>query len=66
MYTLQTTTLFLFGFLFNSCKGAGCGRILTDPYGIITSPNFPSNYKDNDKCIWLINATEGSRINVLT
>ncbi|XP_052251794.1 uncharacterized protein LOC127858626 isoform X2 [Dreissena polymorpha] len=64
MYTLQTTTLFFFGFLFNSCKGSVCGGVLTDPFGVITSPNFPSNYSNKVQCIWIINAPEGYQINV--
>ncbi|XP_052250988.1 deleted in malignant brain tumors 1 protein-like isoform X4 [Dreissena polymorpha] len=64
MYTLQTTTLFLFGFFLHSCKGAECGGVLTDPFGVITSPNFPSYYSSKTQCTWVIKAPEGSRINV--
>ncbi|KAH3692443.1 hypothetical protein DPMN_194284 [Dreissena polymorpha] len=41
-----------------------CGGVLTDPYGIITSPNYPQDYDHDDACAWVINAPEGSRINV--
>ncbi|XP_052232745.1 multiple epidermal growth factor-like domains protein 10 isoform X3 [Dreissena polymorpha] len=64
MYTLQTTTLFLFGFLIDSCKGAECGGVLTDPLGVITSPNLRSNYSNEVHCTWVINAPEGYQINV--
>ncbi|XP_052259361.1 deleted in malignant brain tumors 1 protein-like isoform X2 [Dreissena polymorpha] len=43
------------------CK---CGGVLTDPYGVITSPNFPSNYINNVHCNWFINAPDASRINL--
>ncbi|KAH3831668.1 hypothetical protein DPMN_104938 [Dreissena polymorpha] len=41
-----------------------CGGVLTDPYGAITSPNYPWKYSRKNNCTWLINAPEGSRINV--
>ncbi|KAH3830038.1 hypothetical protein DPMN_103275 [Dreissena polymorpha] len=41
-----------------------CGGVLTDPIGVITSPNFPYDYNNNERCTWVINAPEGSRINV--
>ncbi|KAH3840630.1 hypothetical protein DPMN_114083 [Dreissena polymorpha] len=47
------------------CIGAECGGDLTDPFGIITSPNFPSNYINGVRCTWVINAPESYRINSL-
>ncbi|XP_052245586.1 multiple epidermal growth factor-like domains protein 10 [Dreissena polymorpha] len=41
-----------------------CGGVLTDPFGVITSPNYPSNYNSNVQCTWVINASEGYQINV--
>ncbi|XP_052248294.1 multiple epidermal growth factor-like domains protein 10 isoform X5 [Dreissena polymorpha] len=41
-----------------------CGGVLTDPFGVITSPNYPSNYNRNVQCTWVINASEGYQINV--
>ncbi|KAH3856502.1 hypothetical protein DPMN_099092 [Dreissena polymorpha] len=41
-----------------------CGGVLTDPIGFITSPNFPSDYNNNERCTWVINAPEGSRIHL--
>ncbi|XP_052259358.1 deleted in malignant brain tumors 1 protein-like, partial [Dreissena polymorpha] len=41
-----------------------CGGVLTDPMGFITSPNFPNDYNNNERCTWVINAPEGSLINV--
>ncbi|KAH3817724.1 hypothetical protein DPMN_119279 [Dreissena polymorpha] len=63
MYTLHTTTLFLFGLFLKGCKGAECGGNLTEP-GIITSPNFPSNYTNDVQCTWDIRAPVGYLINV--
>ncbi|XP_053408750.1 cubilin-like isoform X2 [Mercenaria mercenaria] len=39
-----------------------CGGMLTDPTGIITSPNYPSDYDHNDACAWMITAPEGTQI----
>ncbi|KAH3817670.1 hypothetical protein DPMN_119225 [Dreissena polymorpha] len=41
-----------------------CGGVLTDSFGVITSPNFPSNYPNKVECTWVINAPEGYVINV--
>lgn len=41
---------------------SACGGILTDETGVITSPNFPSNYNHRDACVWKIVAPEGNQI----
>lgn len=41
-------------------QGTDCGGILTSSSGVITSPNFPAPYRDEDHCAWLIQAPEGS------
>ncbi|KAH3857059.1 hypothetical protein DPMN_099656 [Dreissena polymorpha] len=64
MYTLQTIALLTFGFYLNSCTCAECGGVLTDPFGVITSPYFPSHYSNDVECTWIINAPEGYQINV--
>ncbi|KAH3692190.1 hypothetical protein DPMN_191546 [Dreissena polymorpha] len=40
-----------------------CGGVLTDPFGVITSHNFPSYYNSKVHCTWVINAPEGCWIN---
>ncbi|WAR06690.1 CUBN-like protein, partial [Mya arenaria] len=39
-----------------------CGQALTDSTGIITSPNYPSNYPHQRDCTWTIAAPEGNQI----
>ncbi|XP_071826204.1 cubilin-like isoform X2 [Apostichopus japonicus] len=41
-------------------KGTDCGGIVTGTSGVITSPNFPAAYRDEDHCAWLIEAPEGA------
>jgi cubilin len=36
--------------------------MLTDPTGVISSPNYPSDYDHNDACAWIITAPEGTQI----
>ncbi|KAI8485025.1 hypothetical protein Bbelb_372710 [Branchiostoma belcheri] len=44
-------------------NAAGCGGNLTAPTGgPVTSPNYPSNYGNNENCEWLITVPEGSII----
>ncbi len=42
---------------------SGCVGALTDPMGVIESPNFPNNYPPNQQCSWVINGILGGRIN---
>ena len=37
----------------------GCDATLTDPTGVIESPNFPELYPDDRSCTWLIDVGEG-------
>ncbi|XP_071156308.1 cubilin-like isoform X2 [Mytilus edulis] len=39
-----------------------CGNPLTDRTGLITSPNYPSNYPHNRECVWTITANDGNQI----
>ncbi|KAH9514313.1 hypothetical protein Btru_028693, partial [Bulinus truncatus] len=39
-----------------------CGRTLTAPSGIITSPNYPNNYPTNKNCEWTITVGSGKQI----
>lgn len=39
-----------------------CGGMLTNPTGVVTSPNFPNDYDHNDACAWTITAPEGTQI----
>ncbi|KAL3836256.1 hypothetical protein ACJMK2_021695 [Sinanodonta woodiana] len=41
-----------------------CGGTLTNPFGTISSPNYPNNYDHNDACSWLIMAPEGTQIRI--
>uniref|UniRef100_A0A0B7BPM5 CUB domain-containing protein n=1 Tax=Arion vulgaris TaxID=1028688 RepID=A0A0B7BPM5_9EUPU len=42
-----------------------CGGIITEPQGVITSPNYPNNYVSNTvACAWKIVAPEGTKIRV--
>ncbi|XP_078600360.1 uncharacterized protein LOC144875315 [Branchiostoma floridae x Branchiostoma japonicum] len=41
----------------------GCGGVLTvPPGGIVTSPNYPSNYGNDETCEWTITVAEGSMV----
>ena len=41
---------------------APCGGVFEGPEAIIASPNFPQNYPDNTRCVWLLTFTKGSQI----
>lgn len=39
---------------------------MTDPQGVITTPNYPSNFDESVVgCIWKVTTPEGSRVQVL-
>lgn len=46
------------------CCITDCGGVVTNPSGVITSPNYPQNYPQNQACIWKITAPEGYQIKV--
>ena len=41
-----------------------CGGIVEGPEATIASPNYPRNYPDNTRCVWLLKFTKGSQIEV--
>ncbi|XP_066263228.1 exoskeleton protein RP43-like [Branchiostoma lanceolatum] len=43
-------------------SASGCGGTLTAPRGIVTSPNYPSDYGNNENCEWIITAPKGSTV----
>ncbi|XP_066263260.1 cubilin-like [Branchiostoma lanceolatum] len=48
------------GFQFSYIESARCGGFLTyPPGGIVTSPNYPMDYGDNETCEWTITVPEG-------
>ena len=42
-----------------------CGGVLQGPEATIASPNFPLNYPDSTRCVWLLKFTKGSQIEVM-
>ncbi|KAE8596094.1 hypothetical protein XENTR_v10015965 [Xenopus tropicalis] len=42
----------------------GCGEELSGPFGSFTSPGFPMRYPDNRECIWHIQTSPGSSIQI--
>jgi len=40
----------------------GCGGNFTGSSGVITSPNYPSNYPNDTECVYVITVTEGRHI----
>jgi cubilin len=43
----------------------GCGGLLTQSKGAITSPNYPESYSHNAQCEWRISVNEGSSIEII-
>ncbi|KAK2147338.1 hypothetical protein LSH36_558g01028 [Paralvinella palmiformis] len=41
-----------------------CGGVMTAPNGVISSPNYPASYDDNNDCAWKIQASEGQQIKI--
>ncbi|XP_059051310.1 cubilin-like [Achroia grisella] len=41
-----------------------CRNNITGSYGVIESPDYPNNYPLNLNCLWTINVSKGSKINV--
>ncbi|XP_035221705.1 CUB domain-containing protein 2-like [Stegodyphus dumicola] len=40
----------------------GCGGIISMTDGTISSPNYPSHYGNNEKCIWIIEYLPGDNV----
>ncbi|XP_033110748.1 cubilin-like [Anneissia japonica] len=48
---------------FKAFYGASvCGGLLSGTDGVITSPNYPSDYNYNDGCVWVIEGPVGSTL----
>ncbi|XP_078685519.1 CUB domain-containing protein 2-like [Branchiostoma floridae x Branchiostoma belcheri] len=58
------TATIICGLMFTTVTSAtGCGGDLTATSGgPVTSPNYPSNYGNNENCEWSITVPEGSII----
>ena len=41
---------------------SGCGGILTNDNGFLSSPGYPNSYQPNSNCVWTIRASPGKRI----
>ncbi|XP_026748193.2 cubilin [Galleria mellonella] len=41
-----------------------CMNNITGSYGVIESPDYPNNYPFNLNCLWTINVSKGSKINI--
>ncbi|WKY03605.1 hypothetical protein Q1695_004951 [Nippostrongylus brasiliensis] len=46
----------------HNCKEGGCFFELNSPSGIITTPNFPSDYPKGQNCTWHFVTTPGHRL----
>ncbi|XP_066263259.1 cubilin-like [Branchiostoma lanceolatum] len=54
------------GFQFSYIAKPGCGGNLTaPPVGIVTSPNFPNDYDNEENCDWTITVTEGNKVRLI-
>jgi len=43
-----------------------CGeRISSGSSGIITSPGYPNNYRNNQECLWVITVAAGQTIRIV-
>nr|XP_039268068.1 cubilin-like [Styela clava] len=49
---------------FSGIYQQACGGTLTGNQGVISSPNYPSNYPSNTDCVWIITATLGFTISL--
>ncbi|VDO63124.1 unnamed protein product [Heligmosomoides polygyrus] len=46
----------------HNCKEGGCFFELNSPSGVITTPNFPSDYPKSQNCTWHFVTTPGHRL----
>ncbi|KAG9276492.1 cubilin [Astyanax mexicanus] len=49
---------------FNASYSKGCGGLLHTDRGVLSSPNYPQNYKPNQDCSWHVMVTSGFRVSV--
>ncbi|KAK3761431.1 hypothetical protein RRG08_055859, partial [Elysia crispata] len=42
----------------------GCSRILSGNEGTLQSPNYPSDYPNNARCVWTIETDPGTRVSL--
>ncbi|TRY89102.1 hypothetical protein DNTS_004573 [Danionella cerebrum] len=52
------------GWGFNASYARGCGGFLHTDRGVLSSPQYPQNYKANLNCNWQIVVTPGFRVSV--
>ncbi|XP_042194838.1 CUB and sushi domain-containing protein 1 [Callorhinchus milii] len=48
------------------CRARVCGAHLQGPSGVISSPNFPVQYDSDAHCVWVITASDPSKVIKLT
>lgn len=46
----------------NSFSVTDCSQRLTDPHGLVQSPDYPRSFDPDLNCVWQISAPEGYRI----
>ncbi|XP_016093659.1 cubilin [Sinocyclocheilus grahami] len=49
---------------FNATFSRGCGGFLHTDRGVLSSPQYPQNYKPNMNCNWQVMVTSGFRVSV--
>ncbi|RWS30688.1 cubilin-like protein [Leptotrombidium deliense] len=47
-----------------STTALGCGGTVTQPFGMLMSPDYPSPYNHNSVCQWIIHVSKGSTVNI--
>lgn len=45
-------------------SNSGCGGFIHTDRGVLSSPQYPQNYKPNLNCVWQIMVTPGFRVSV--
>ena len=61
LYILFTKFISCFNFI---VLRRTCGDYLTAPRGIISSPLYPKNYRNNEECEWIITVDEGNFVSL--
>ncbi|KAI4871253.1 hypothetical protein NFI96_019773 [Prochilodus magdalenae] len=49
---------------FNASYSKGCGGLLHTDRGVLSSPNYPQNYRPNQDCSWHVMVTSGFKVSV--